>query len=83
MCGDGGDAVGVSRRAKMLAEEYGIDYRTPCFCHPQKRALWFHCRKGFDNMKEYAALVREAKEQGADFIKIMTTDFWIFTTMER
>lgn len=28
---DGGDALGVSRRAKELAPEYGIDYRTPIF----------------------------------------------------
>ena len=28
---DGGDALGVSRRAKALAPEYGIDYRTPIF----------------------------------------------------
>lgn len=29
--------------------------------------------KGFDNLKEYYNLIKEAKEQGADFIKIMTT----------
>ena len=28
---DGGDALGVSARAKELAPEYGIDYRTPIF----------------------------------------------------
>lgn len=26
---DGGDALGVSERARKLAPEYGIDYRTP------------------------------------------------------
>ena len=70
---DGGDAVGVSRRAKMLAEEYGIDYRTPVFAIHKNGHYGSIVGKGFDNMKEYAALVREAKEQGADFIKIMTT----------
>lgn len=28
---DGGDALGVSERARKLAPEYGIDYRTPIF----------------------------------------------------
>ena len=28
---DGGDALGVSRRAKELAPEYGIRYATPMF----------------------------------------------------
>ena len=28
---DGGDALGVSSRAKELASEFGIDYRTPAF----------------------------------------------------
>ena len=33
---DGGDALGVSRRAKALALEYGIDYRTPIFAIHKK-----------------------------------------------
>lgn len=70
---DGGDALGVSRRAKMLAEEYGIDYRTPVFAIHKNGHYGSIVGKGFDNIKEYTALVREAKSQGADFIKIMTT----------
>ena len=31
---DGGDTLGVSERARRLAPEYGIDYRTPVFANP-------------------------------------------------
>lgn len=44
---DGGDALGVSARAKELAPEYGIDYRTPIFAIHKRRALWFYCGKWF------------------------------------
>nr|WP_295277378.1 amidohydrolase family protein [uncultured Blautia sp.] len=70
---DGGDALGVSKRAKDLAAEYGIDYRTPIFAIHKNGHYGAIVGKGFDNMKEYYALVKEAKKQGADFIKIMTT----------
>lgn len=70
---DGGDALGVSRRAKDLAAEYGIDYRTPVFAIHKNGHYGAIVGKGFSDMKEYYALVKEAKEKGADFIKIMTT----------
>ena len=70
---DGGDALGVSKRAKMIAKEYGIDYRTPVFAIHKNGHYGSIVGKGFNNIKEYAALVREAKCEGADFIKIMTT----------
>lgn len=70
---DGGDALGVSKRAKIIAKEYGIDYRTPVFAIHKNGHYGSIVGKGFDNIKEYAALVREAKCEGADFIKIMTT----------
>ena len=70
---DGGDALGVSGRAKELAAEYGIDYRTPIFAIHKNGHYGSIVGKGFDGMKEYHALVKEAKKKGADFIKIMTT----------
>ena len=70
---DGGDALGVSKRAKMIAKEYGIDYRTPVFAIHKNGHYGSIVGKGFNNIKEYTALVREAKCEGADFIKIMTT----------
>ena len=70
---DGGDALGVSRRARSLAAEYGIDYRTPVFAIHKNGHYGAIVGKGFDDMKEYYNLVKTAKKQGADFIKIMTT----------
>ena len=70
---DGGDALGVSVRAKELAAEYGIDYRTPVFAIHKEGHYGSIVGKSFSIMPEFHKRVLEAKEQGADFIKIMTT----------
>lgn len=70
---DGGDALGVSKRAKELSPEYGIDYRTPVFAIHREGHYGSIVGKSYTDMKEYHELVLEAKKQGADFIKIMTT----------
>lgn len=70
---DGGDALGVSKRAKQLAPEYGIDYRTPIFGIHKNGHYGSIVGFGFDTMREYRNLVKKAGEEGADFIKIMTT----------
>lgn len=70
---DGGDALGVSKRAREFAEEYGIDYRTPVFAIHKNGHYGAIVGNGFDTMTEYYDLVKRAKAEGADFIKIMTT----------
>lgn len=70
---DGGDALGVSARAKELAPEYGIDYRTPVFAIHKEGHYGSIVGKSFSTMLEFHKRVLEAKEQGADFIKITTT----------
>ncbi len=70
---DGGDARNVSKLAKVLAPEYGIDYRTPIFAIHKKGHYGGIVGLPFDGREEYAALVRRAKEEGADFIKIMVS----------
>lgn len=70
---DGGDALGVSKKGKELAEEYEIDYRTPIFAIHKEGHYGGIVGRSFSNMKEYHQRVLEAKEEGADFIKIMTT----------
>jgi hypothetical protein len=75
---DGGDALGVSRRAKELSRAYGIDYRTPVFAIHKKGHYGGIVGRAFENLKEYHALVLEAREDGADFIKIMTTGIMDF-----
>ena len=75
---EGGDNLGVSLKAKELAAEYGIDYRSPVFAIHKNGHYGSIVGYGFDTMKEYAVLVRKAADQGADFIKIMTTGLMDF-----
>lgn len=68
---EGGDVLGVSRKAAQLAPEYGITYVSPVFAIHKNGHYGRIVGRGFDNMKEYAELVRQAALEGADFIKVM------------
>ena len=70
---DGGDPYGVEMLASRLAPKYGIDYRTPVFAIHKNGHYGSIVGRGFDDLKEFHQRVLEAKESGADFIKIMTT----------
>lgn len=70
---DGGDSLGVSRRAAQLAPAYGITYLTPVFAIHKKGHYGRIVGRGFTDWKEYAGLVREVKASGGDFIKIMVS----------
>lgn len=70
---DGGDHYGASALAAKLAPEYGITYRTPIFGIHKNGHYGKIVGCGFDTMKEYHQLVREAGAAGADFIKIMVS----------
>lgn len=75
---DGGDRWGVGAKARELATEYGITYRTPLA--PLCKAGHYGSFIGttYDNIKEYAVLVGKAKDSGADFIKIMISGLMDF-----
>ena len=79
---DGGDALGVSARAKELAPEYGIDYRTPVFAIHKEGHYGSIVGKSFATMREFHGRVLEAINAGADFIKIMTTGIMDFSIFE-
>ena len=75
---DGGDRWGAGAKGRELAPEYGITYRTP---------LAPLCKKGhygafiglvWEDFREYTALVRNHRKQGADFIKIMISGLMDF-----
>ena len=68
---DGGDAYGVSKRAKEIAPEYGIEYLTPIFAIHKKGSYGGIVGRSFEDLKEYHGLVKEVKNSGGDFIKIM------------
>lgn len=75
---DGGDRWGVGKRARDLAGEYGIVYRTPLapLCKAGHYGGFIGTR--WENLREYAALVAGARQRGADFIKIMISGLMDF-----
>ena len=68
---DGGDALGVSLRARELAGEYGIVYRSPAFAIHKQGRYGGIVGRAWGDLREYRALVAEAKAEGCDFIKLM------------
>lgn len=70
---DGGDKYMVSAYAKQIAGEYGIDYRTPVWISYKKGCYGGMYGRPFETMKDFYALVREAKRYGADFVKLTVT----------
>ena len=68
---DGGDCFGVSKRAKEIAPDYGIEYLTPVFAIHKSGHYGGIVGHGFDNLKEYGQFVKEIKQAGGDFIKVM------------
>ena len=75
---DGGDRWGAGAAARALAPEYGITYRTPlapliCAGH-----YGGFIGEKYENLREYADLVKKRREQGADFIKIMISGIMDF-----
>lgn len=68
---DGGDKWGVSRLAKEIAPDYGLEYATPVFPIYKKDNYGSFIGEGFETMSDFRALVARAKTEGADFIKIM------------
>lgn len=77
---DGGDAYGVSERARELAGEYGIDYRSPIFAIHKRGHYGGIVGLPYDDHRGYRELVKTAKLRGADFIKIMISGIMEFDT---
>ena len=75
---DGGDRWGAGAKARELAGEYGIVYRTPLAPLCRKGHYGCFIGLGYENFREYAALVADARKQGADFIKIMISGLMDF-----
>ena len=75
---DGGDRWEAGARARDLAPEYGITYRTPLA--PLCRAGHYGAfiGKKYENFREYRQLVADARRDGADFIKIMISGLMDF-----
>ena len=75
---DGGDRWGVGKRARELAQEYGIVYRTPLSPLCKAGHYGGFIGEKYSNLREYAALVVKNRDSGADFIKIMISGLMDF-----
>lgn len=75
---DGGDAYGAGERARELAPEYGIDYRTPTFNLCLKGRYGAFIGRSFETVSEYRALVAEVRRRKGDFIKLMISGIMDF-----
>ena len=80
---DGGDRWGVGKRAREVAKELGICYRTPLA--PLCKAGHYGAFIGqkYENMRQYAALVSGLREKGGDFVKIMISGLMDFDNFGR
>ncbi len=75
---DGGDRWGAGKKARELAPEYGITYRTPLANLCKKGRYGGFIGENYENFREYTELVKKAREDGADFIKIMISGLMDF-----
>lgn len=75
---DGGDRWGAGKAARTIAPEYGIVYRTPL--SPLCKAGHYGAFIGeiYENLLDYAKLVKKHRKNGADFIKIMISGLMDF-----
>ena len=75
---DGGDAFGAGERARALAPEYGITYRTPAFNMCLNGRYGAFIGRTFDTVGDYRALVAEVIKRKGDFIKLMVSGIMDF-----
>ena len=80
---DGGDRWGAGAAAREMAEEYGICYRTPLAPIHRKGHYGGFIGEGYENLKDFTALVRKHRENGADFMKIMISGLMDFDCFGR
>lgn len=75
---DGGDRWGAGAKAREIAGEYGITYRTPLanLCKAGHYGLFIG--KKYENFREYRDLICQQRQEGADFVKIMISGLMDF-----
>ena len=75
---DGGDRGGAGAKGRERAAQYGITSRTPLAPLCKKGHYGAFIGEVYEDFREYAALVRKHRENGADFIKIMISGLMEF-----
>ena len=75
---DGGDRWNAGKRAREIAPEYGIVYRTPLAPLCRKGHYGAFIGKTYETYEEYRELIRQQRDEGADFVKIMISGLMDF-----
>ena len=75
---DGGDRWGAGKRAREMAKEYGITYRTPLANLCKAGHYGVFIGKKYENFREYRELIGQQRDEGADFVKIMISGLMDF-----
>lgn len=75
---DGGDRWGVGARARTMAPDYGIRYRTPLAPLCKVGHYGSFIGRKYADLREYAAIVSGLRAEGADFVKIMISGLMDF-----
>lgn len=75
---DGGDRWGVGEKARALAGEYGITYRTPLAPLCKKGHYGAFIGETYENLRQYGEIVKKRRETGGDFVKIMISGLMDF-----
>ena len=75
---DGGDRWGAGARAREIAKEYGITYRTPLANLCKVGHYGVFIGKKYENFREYRDLILQQRTAGADFVKIMISGLMDF-----
>ncbi len=75
---DGGDRWGVGVRARELAGDYGITYRSPIFPICKLGHYGGFIGKSYESIRQYPALLQEVRRQGGNFVKIMISGLMDF-----
>ena len=80
---DGGDRWGAGKRAREIAKEYGITYRTPLANLCKAGYYGSFIGKKYENFREYRDLIVQQRLEGADFVKIMISGLMDFDCFGR
>ena len=80
---DGGDRWGAGAKAREIAREYGITYRTPLANLCKAGHYGVFIGKKYENFREYRDLVVQQRAEGADFVKIMISGLMDFDCFGR
>ena len=80
---DGGDRWGAGAKAREIAKEYGITYRTPLANLCKAGHYGVFIGKKYENFREYRDLIVQQRAEGADFVKIMISGLMDFDCFGR